>query len=101
MKANSLVVLALTAAFSTRAAAKVVCVKDSSKGVPIRVRETCKPGETQLGSFDALLALLAGSSSPDGGATLRLTGSIQFANPLQTASSALRPAVLPPPPRTS
>jgi len=82
------------------AGAAVVCVKQSGAGGPVRVRPSCKSNETELGPVAGLQALLASSSSPDGGATLQLTGNIQLASPIGSGASALameaaRPEALP------
>ncbi len=67
------VLLATTHAVAFAAEGKVLCLKKSLTG-PLRVRESCKPKEQQLGSFEAVRALLAALSVENGGATLRLTG---------------------------
>jgi hypothetical protein len=58
---------------------KTGAIKDGGK---IVIRSVCKVSEQGLGPVSSLQTLLAASSSPDGGATVQLTGNFLFASPL-------------------
>lgn len=72
---SSVVAVVLTANASH---AFVVCVRDSPKGGPVRIRSACKSTDLNLGTFEAFKAVMAASSGGGGASALEFTGGLKF-----------------------